>query len=130
MARFGRTGFGRFLTVEDLAFQRQAPAWMILSNQIGFGFRTDLVDARGTQRSLQISGPGLKAWCTPVYFIDGVPFRAEEWVALNAIEVMVEQDRVEGIETYSPWYVPDEFHAHFSSKDSCAVGIWTKEPEN
>jgi hypothetical protein len=132
MEYFGQTGFARFLTIEDLEFQRRSPAWMILSNQIGFGIRAEFEAHRGAQRSIRIRGPlsgsNPMNWCSPVYFIDGLPFRAEEWVALHTIEVMADEGRIEGIETYSPWHVPWTFQRHFTSGDGgCAIAVWTKQ---
>lgn len=134
MDHFGRTGFARFLTTEDLEPQRRAPAWMILSNQIGFGIRAEFETSRGAQRSIRIRGPlggtDLSAWCRPMYFIDGLPFRVEEWVVLQRIEGMAREGRIEGIETYSPWYVPWDFQRHFTSNDGgCAIAVWTKRRE-
>ena len=134
MEHFGRTGYARFLTTEDLELQRRAPAWMMLSSQIGFGIRADFETRRGAQRAIRIRGPlsgsDPRNWCSPVYFIDGLPFRAEEWVALHTIEVMAAEGRIEGIETYSPWYVPWTFQRHLTGEDGgCAVAVWTKPPD-
>src|SRR5690606_25681660 len=79
MDRFGRTGFGRFITPEDLELQRGAPAWVILTNQIAFGIRAELPPVRRgalgigspppstAQRAITIRGP-LGQACRPTYF--------------------------------------------------------------
>lgn len=118
MDRFGRTGFGRFITREDLTTQRHSPVWVVASNQFGFGIRIQL-ERNGAARAVKMRGP-FGDLCTPEYFVDGLPFRADEWVIHDTIEAWMLEDRIEGIELFNPWYVPSEFDAE------CAVAIWTR----
>lgn len=122
--RFGRYGFGRFLTTEDIERQRQAPAWVILSNQLAFGIRLESSRRGPMERSITIDG------CRPVYFLDGLPFRADDLAIFNTIEDLAQEGQLEGIETYSKkWHIPTAFYVFLTSRDCGAVvAIWTKEP--
>lgn len=127
MDRYGRTGMGRFLTAEDLALQKGAPGWTILSNQLAFGIRAEMPSRGPTTPSVTIRGP-LGTRCTPVYFVDRLRYGADEWAIYSLIESMNEQGRIEGIETFSPWYIPSELAVQLRHGEDCVVVIWTREP--
>jgi hypothetical protein len=126
MERYGRTGFARFITPEDLELLRGAPAWSILSSPIGFGIRADIAPRGPVTRSITIRGPFGR--CNPVYFVDGIPFRAEEWVTHATIENLADQNRIEGIELFSPWYLPSEYAVQLRFGEGCVVAVWTRLP--
>jgi hypothetical protein len=85
--------------------------------------------ARGTtRRSITIRGP-LRERCSPVYLLDGRPFRADESVVHTTVETLTHEGRLEGIEMFSPWYVPSEFATFLRHDEGCIVAIWTRNPE-
>jgi hypothetical protein len=128
MDRLGRTGVGRFITAEDLVPLSGLPGWMILTSPLGFGIQADMAPRGTVQRSISIRGP-LRERCNPVYFLDGLPFRAGEAVVHTTIETLAHEDRLEGIEMFSPWYVPSEFASFLRHDERCVVSIWTRDPK-
>jgi hypothetical protein len=127
MERHGPFGMGRYITAEELARQRGAPGWSILSSPLGFGIRTEVPRQGSTLPSLTIRGP-LRVQCSPVYFIDGLRFRGDELSVYSTVESLVSRDRLEGIELYSPWYVPSEIAAQLFHNEGCVILIWTRAP--
>jgi hypothetical protein len=115
-----RSGFGRYITAEDIA--RRRPAFTSDLFRSMAGVRFDRANGRlddMTRPTIAMRG-AVADWCAPSVYVDG-HYMAE--LSADDIDAFVQPSEITGIEVYSGATAPAEFQHGLSGCGS--IAIWT-----